>query len=91
MSHLGSNYPIESVVCEKCGTDQNLSKHHVKDEISFIESGEIKILCRDCHNKEERILEAKGLLGKRFTQRILKKTVQTRGKTTQQSRSVNDK
>ncbi len=64
-NHLGSNYPIESEVCERCESKENLTKHHVKDKITFVKTGQIEILCRGCHDNEERQLESKGMLGKR--------------------------
>lgn len=52
------------VECEDCGISKNLTIHHVKD-IYGVKTGEIKSVCRDCHDIEEYEYRKSGRLGKK--------------------------
>jgi len=52
-SHEESNvYEKYYLPCARCGTTENLSQHHIKDN-NGKKTGKIEILCRACHNIAE--------------------------------------
>ena len=45
-------FKIFGISCERCDTKKSLTRHHIKDLLGR-KTGEVEILCRDCHNEAE--------------------------------------
>ena len=52
-NHYNSRvYDRFGIPCEVCGTKDRLTKHHVKNDYGS-KTGDIQILCRECHDAIE--------------------------------------
>lgn len=52
--------PKEKEPCPKCGQLRYMTKHHLKDE-DGIKTGDVEIMCRDCHDDAEEEYRLKGI------------------------------
>ena len=60
--HEESNvYEKYYLPCARCGTTENLSQHHIKDN-NGKKTGKIEILCRDCHDIAEQEYVESGIV-----------------------------
>jgi hypothetical protein len=55
--------------CQMCNIDRCLTRHHVKSQRG-VKTGDIQILCRDCHDEVEEIYRINGMI-----QPVMRKSV----------------
>ena len=72
---MNSNTWSHNCVCNNCKTPHNLTRHHLKvknNTKNGEKTGEIEILCRDCHDKIEAEYNKKGIISTNFMSKKLK-------------------
>lgn len=62
-------------VCEKCGTDENLSRHHIHPTEFYAQEKDhnlkVEILCDACHRKLEQRIPHHQKMNEQFYETIL--------------------
>lgn len=46
---------VHGDVCQECGSDRHINVHHRDEDRSNSEPGNLRVLCRSCHNRAHKL------------------------------------